>query len=124
MIRVRSGLVNTPVVPTVQSVPFGVAVIPCRRLLEFWAFGLGTKFHCEPSQFSVKVNWALPWRGTIYWPAVQMLVLDSATMPTRTGLVALGSKIGVGTTLQLAPSNGSPAFSSNTHSRRPTHRWM
>src|SRR5439155_20446887 len=66
MIRVRSGLVKTPVVPTAQSVPFGVAVIPCKRLLEFGAFGLGTKFHCEPSQFSVKVNWALPWSGTIY----------------------------------------------------------
>src|SRR5438067_7428435 len=65
-IRVRSGLVKTPVVPTAQSVPFGVAVIPCKRLLEFGAFGLGTKFHCEPSQFSVKVNCALPWSGTIY----------------------------------------------------------
>src|SRR6266704_2421343 len=83
-IRVRSGLVKTPVVPTDQSVPFGVAVIPCRRLLEFCAFGLGTKFQFEPSQFSVKVNWALPWRGTIYWPAAQMLVLDSATIPMRT----------------------------------------
>src|SRR4029077_13232419 len=59
-IRVRSGLVKTPVVPTAQSVPPGVAVIPCRRLLEFWAFGLGTKFQFEPFQFSVKVNWALP----------------------------------------------------------------
>src|SRR6516165_2203461 len=58
-IRVRSGLVKTPVVPTAQSVPFGVAVIPCRRLFEFWAFGLGTKFQFEPFQFSVKVNWAL-----------------------------------------------------------------
>jgi len=55
-IRVRSGLVKTPVVPTAQSVPFGVAAIPCRRLLEFWAFGLGTKFQFEPFQFSVKVN--------------------------------------------------------------------
>src|SRR5215472_10702172 len=83
-IRVCSGLVKTPVVPTAQSVPLGVAVIPCSRLFEFWAFGLETKFHCEPSQFSVKVNWALPWRGTIYWPAVQMSSLDSATMPMRT----------------------------------------
>jgi hypothetical protein len=55
-IRVRSGLVKTPVVPTAQSVPFGVAVIPCRRLLELGAFGLVTKFHCKPSQFSVNVN--------------------------------------------------------------------
>ena len=62
----RSGLVKTPVVPTAQSVPSGVAVIPCRRLLEFWALGLGTKFQFEPSQFSVKVCWALPWIGTIY----------------------------------------------------------
>ena len=84
MIRVRSGLVKTPVVPTAQSVPFGVAVIPCKRLLEFGAFGLGTKFQFEPSQFSVKVNWALPWSGTIYWPAVQILLLESATMPIRT----------------------------------------
>src|SRR6266436_5001849 len=55
-IRVRSGLVKTPVVPTAQSVPFGVAVIPCKRLLEFGAFGLGTKFQFKPSQFSVNVN--------------------------------------------------------------------
>ena len=53
-IRVRSGRAKTPVVPTVQSVPFGVAVIPCRRLLEFWALKLGTKFQFEPFQFSVK----------------------------------------------------------------------
>src|SRR6266852_7298234 len=33
-----------------------------------------------------------------------MSSLDNATMPMRTGLVALGSKAGVGTTLQLAPS--------------------
>src|SRR5713101_291359 len=33
-----------------------------------------------------------------------MSSLDNATMPMRTGLVALGSKTGVGTTLQLAPS--------------------
>ena len=84
MISVRSGLVKTPVVPTVQSVPLGVAVIPWRRLLEFGAFGLGTKFHCDPSQFSVKVNWALPWIGTMYWPAVQMSLFDNATMPMRT----------------------------------------
>ena len=55
-IRVRSGLAKTPVVPTAQSVPFGVAVIPCRRLLEFEAFGLGTKFQFEPLQFSVRVD--------------------------------------------------------------------
>src|SRR5262249_36611932 len=92
-IRVRSGLAKTPVVPTAQSAPPGVAVIPCRRLLEFWLLGLCTKFHCEPFQFSVNVNWALPWIGTIYWPAVQMLLLDKATTPTNTGFVASGLKI-------------------------------
>src|SRR5438046_3553240 len=103
MVRVRSAWPNTPVVPTAQSVPFGVAVIPCSRLLEFLLLGLGTKFQFKPSQFSVKVNSALPSIGTIYWPAVQMLLLDRATIPTRTALVALGLKSGVATIPQAVP---------------------
>ena len=59
-IIVFSGFAKTPVVPTAQRVPLGVTVIPCRRLLEFFLFGLGTKFQFDPSKFSVKVNCALP----------------------------------------------------------------